>query len=61
LATTCERTESWQISNEIRSFHPTGANYLYGDGSVRLHSETIEPETVVSLFTWAAGDLVRWS
>jgi prepilin-type N-terminal cleavage/methylation domain-containing protein/prepilin-type processing-associated H-X9-DG protein len=46
-------------NNEICSFHPTGANFLYGDGSARFHSETIDPETFVSLFTRAAGDLVR--
>jgi len=46
-------------NNEIYAFHPAGANFLYGDGSVRFHSETIDPETFVSLFTRAAGDTVR--
>jgi len=46
-------------NNEIYAFHPAGANFLYGDGSVRFHSETIDPETFVSLFTRAAGDFVR--
>jgi prepilin-type processing-associated H-X9-DG protein len=43
--------------NEIYSLHPGGANFLYGDGSVHFHSETIEPEAFVSLFTRAAGDV----
>ena len=46
-------------NNEIYSFHPTGANFLYGDGSVHFHPETIDSETLVSLFTRAAGDAVR--
>lgn len=46
-------------NNEIYSFHPTGANFLYGDGSTRFHSETIDVETFVTLFTRAAGDIVR--
>jgi prepilin-type processing-associated H-X9-DG protein len=45
-------------NNEIYSFHPSGANFLYGDGSVRFHGETIAAETFVSLFTPACGDLV---
>jgi len=46
-------------NNEIYSFHPTGANFLYGDGSVRFHSETIDPDAFVTLFTRAAGDVAR--
>jgi len=46
-------------SNEIYSFHPGGANFLYGDGSVHFQPETIDPETFVTLFTRAAGDVVR--
>jgi prepilin-type N-terminal cleavage/methylation domain-containing protein/prepilin-type processing-associated H-X9-DG protein len=44
--------------NEIYSFHAGGCNYLYGDGTVHFHPETIDPEVFVSLFTMAAGDLV---
>jgi prepilin-type N-terminal cleavage/methylation domain-containing protein/prepilin-type processing-associated H-X9-DG protein len=44
--------------NEIYSFHPTGANFLYGDGAVRFHSETMAAETFVSLFTRASGEVV---
>jgi prepilin-type N-terminal cleavage/methylation domain-containing protein/prepilin-type processing-associated H-X9-DG protein len=43
-------------SNETFSFHPGGCNFLYGDGSVRFHSERISIEVYVSLFTRAAGD-----
>jgi prepilin-type N-terminal cleavage/methylation domain-containing protein/prepilin-type processing-associated H-X9-DG protein len=45
--------------NEIYSFHPGGANFLYGDGSVHFQPETIDPETFVSLFTRDARDVVR--
>ncbi len=46
--------------NEIYSFHPGGANFLYGDGSVHYHPETIDPDLFVSLFTRAAGDIVSF-
>jgi prepilin-type N-terminal cleavage/methylation domain-containing protein/prepilin-type processing-associated H-X9-DG protein len=45
-------------NNEIYSFHKGGCNFLYGDGAVRFHEDTIDAETFVSLFTRAAGDLV---
>jgi prepilin-type processing-associated H-X9-DG protein len=45
-------------NNEIYSFHASGCNFLYGDGSVHFHPEQIEPDTFVSLFTMAAGDVV---
>ena len=52
----------WQIvncsnNNEIYGFHPGGANFLYGDGGVRFHGETIDAKTFVALFTRAAGDV----
>jgi prepilin-type N-terminal cleavage/methylation domain-containing protein/prepilin-type processing-associated H-X9-DG protein len=46
-------------NNEIYSFHPAGANFLYGDGSMRFHPETINVEAFVTLFTRAAGDILR--
>jgi prepilin-type N-terminal cleavage/methylation domain-containing protein/prepilin-type processing-associated H-X9-DG protein len=46
-------------NNEIYSFHPEGANFLYGDGSVHFHSESLDPDTFVSLFTRAASDVPR--
>ncbi len=45
-------------NNEIYSFHPGGANFLCGDGSVHFHTESMDPEAFVSLFTRAAGDVV---
>ena len=44
--------------NEIYSFHSGGAMFLYGDGSVHFHSESMSPETFVSRFTRAGGDIV---
>ena len=46
--------------NEIYSFHPGGCNYVYGDGAVRFHDETINPEVFVSLFTRDAGDIASF-
>jgi prepilin-type N-terminal cleavage/methylation domain-containing protein len=43
-------------NNEIYSFHAGGANFLCGDCSVSFSSETIHPDTFVSLFTCSAGD-----
>ncbi|MCL2347722.1 MAG: DUF1559 domain-containing protein [Planctomycetaceae bacterium] len=46
-------------NNEIYSFHAGGANFAYGDATVRFQSETIDPELFVSLFTCCAGDTVK--
>jgi prepilin-type N-terminal cleavage/methylation domain-containing protein/prepilin-type processing-associated H-X9-DG protein len=46
-------------SHEIYSFHPGGAQFLYGDGSVHFHPDSIAADTFVSLYTRAAGDLVQ--
>ena len=45
-------------NNELYSFHPGGAMFLYCDGHVRFHPETIAPEAFVSRFTAMAGDVV---
>ncbi|MCA9186279.1 MAG: DUF1559 domain-containing protein, partial [Planctomycetales bacterium] len=47
--------------DEIYSFHANGAVFLYGDGSVHFHEETIDINVFVSLFTRAAGDLTNES
>lgn len=47
--------------NEIYGFHPNGTNFLYGDGSVKFHSTSIDPELFVTLFTAAAGDVTTGS
>lgn len=46
-------------ANDVYSFHSGGAQFLYGDGSVHFHPESISPETFVSLFTRAENDLVK--
>lgn len=43
--------------DEIYAFHPGGANFLYGDGSVHFHTEDLNNETFVCLFTRAAEDV----
>lgn len=43
-------------SCEIFSFHAGGANFLFGDGSVRFMNERPDPEIFASHFTAAAGD-----
>lgn len=45
-------------NNEIYSFHKKGCNFLYGDGAVRFHPNTIDADAFVSLFTRASGDPV---
>ena len=40
------------------SFHPSGTNFLAGDGSVKLVAETIDMNTYHALCTRADGDLV---
>jgi prepilin-type N-terminal cleavage/methylation domain-containing protein len=44
--------------NETYSFHPRGCNFCYGDATVRFHTEDIDPDLYVSLFTRAAGDAI---
>jgi prepilin-type N-terminal cleavage/methylation domain-containing protein/prepilin-type processing-associated H-X9-DG protein len=48
-------------NNEIYSFHVGGCNFTFGDGSVHLIQESINPETFVSLFTRNADDVVKES
>jgi len=46
-------------NNEIYSFHSGGANFAYGDGAVKFHSETIDPEVFISFFTCNGADFVK--
>jgi prepilin-type N-terminal cleavage/methylation domain-containing protein len=41
---------------EIFSMHHGGANFVYGDGAVRFHVETMSLDVFISLFTAYAGD-----
>jgi prepilin-type N-terminal cleavage/methylation domain-containing protein/prepilin-type processing-associated H-X9-DG protein len=41
-------------SEEVYSFHTSGANFLFGDGSVHFISQTVSVETFVSLGIWLA-------
>ncbi|NLX97821.1 MAG: DUF1559 domain-containing protein [Rhodopirellula sp.] len=42
----------------FESFHPGGANFAFGDGSVRFVSETIEPALLQQLADRADGELL---
>jgi len=44
--------------DEIYAFHSGGANGLFGDGSVRFLSESIDPMTLVSLVTRMGGEVI---
>jgi prepilin-type N-terminal cleavage/methylation domain-containing protein len=44
--------------HNFSSLHPSGTNFLLGDGSVRLIAETIQEEVYHALCTRAAGDVV---
>jgi len=42
---------------EIYSFHTSGGNYLFGDGSVSFVNEDLDVDTFISLYTRASEDL----
>lgn len=54
----CGLTTAMNCTNwdEIYSFHPGGGNFLYGDGSVHYHTEEIEVDLLITLFTQAGND-----
>ena len=56
----CNRAQMFNCTNnqEIFSLHQGGCNFLYGDGAVRFHAETMSPDAFVSCFTAYAGDFV---
>ena len=60
LNTMCRGTQMFNCANnqEIFSLHPGGSNFLYGDGSVLFHTETMSPSAFVSRFTAYAGDFI---
>jgi prepilin-type N-terminal cleavage/methylation domain-containing protein len=52
----------WKIMNrknsqEIYSFHPGGAVFLYGDGAAKFESESMSPVTFANLFTRDGGEV----
>ncbi|MEN0109649.1 MAG: DUF1559 domain-containing protein [Planctomycetota bacterium] len=59
LSQDCSMTTPMNCSNwdEVYAFHPRGANFLYGDGAVRFHEESLDVELFITLFTRAAGDV----
>jgi hypothetical protein len=56
----CNGNQLFNCSNhqEIYSLHVGGCNFVYGDGSVLFHSESMSPTAFVSRFTSCAGDVV---
>jgi len=48
----------WDESIGFRSFHPSGANFLLGDGSVRFIGENIDGATYRGLASRDGGELV---
>ncbi len=52
----------WKIMNrknnqEIYSFHPEGAVFLYGDGTAKFVNEELDPVAFVNLFTRDGGEV----
>ena len=45
-------------TGEVFAFHPSGANVVLGDGSVRLIDQDIDIRTFVKLVTRAGGESV---
>jgi len=44
--------------NEPYSFHATGANFLFADGSVRLIRESVRLEVFAAMCTRSAGEVL---
>ncbi len=45
-------------NDEIASFHPGGANLLFGDGSVRFLKDSVNPVTMRGLVTPQGGEVI---
>lgn len=44
--------------NETYSFHTGGCFFLYGDGTVHFHPETMSPEAFFARFTYNQNDII---
>jgi prepilin-type N-terminal cleavage/methylation domain-containing protein/prepilin-type processing-associated H-X9-DG protein len=44
--------------NNVSSFHTGGANFAFGDGSVRFISYSINPQTLTNLSTRTGGEVI---
>jgi prepilin-type N-terminal cleavage/methylation domain-containing protein/prepilin-type processing-associated H-X9-DG protein len=49
-----------KMDNEIRAFHPGGANATFADGSGRFLSEGLDREVVAALCTRAEGEVINY-
>ncbi|MCA9270408.1 MAG: DUF1559 domain-containing protein [Planctomycetales bacterium] len=60
IAETCNQSQLMNCINahEVYSFHAGGCMFVYGDGSVHFHPQSIDPNAFVSLLTRDAGDIV---
>jgi prepilin-type N-terminal cleavage/methylation domain-containing protein/prepilin-type processing-associated H-X9-DG protein len=45
-------------NDEIASFHPSGANLLFGDGSVRFLKDSVSPVVLRGLVTLSGGEVI---
>jgi prepilin-type N-terminal cleavage/methylation domain-containing protein/prepilin-type processing-associated H-X9-DG protein len=54
----CGLTTIFNCTNfeEIYSFHPGGANFLFGDGSVSFLNDSMDVDTFISFYTRAGED-----
>ena len=43
----------------VYSFHPSGANVAFADGSIRMLSNSISPATLAALVTRAGGEVIN--
>jgi len=57
----CDRYCNWHTSAGFKSLHPGGAQFLFGDGAVRMLPETIDHHTYQLLGAKADGQPVELS
>jgi hypothetical protein len=49
------------LGSEIYSFHPGGANFVIGDGTIRFITDAVDRDALLALVTAADGDTIDWS